>query len=156
MASISESKFQAWRACVAVIFLDSTVSNEESRWVEEKIKILPLTNDQRLILIKDLKTGISLSETLSKITDKKDLAFVVDTFRVLGNIDNKFSSVEKESFKKLESQVLQGLDLVAISREIEKLENESYHEDEVYKSYNKSSVFEKTANKFLKFLNPDD
>ena len=154
MNVITESKFHAWRACVAVTFLDNIVTTEERKWVEDKIKHLPLSNDQRLILIKDLETGVTLEETLKKVTDKRDLAFVVDTFRVLGHVDKSFSPAEKESFKKLEAQVLKGLNLAEISQQVEIMEIESYKGNEAYKTYNKASFFERIYNDFMKFLNP--
>lgn len=153
---LSESKFNMWRSCVAVVHLDQIVTLAERNWVEEKIRTLPLSNEQRLILIADLETGSDFEECFKKITDKKDLAFLLNTVRVIGFLDKDFSSVEKEAFKKLEDIVLKGINLKEISAQIETMELESYNEKEVYKNYNKNSLFESIHHSFMKFINPGD
>lgn len=156
MFLIDDSKFNMWRGCVAIIFLDKLVSPEERIWVEEKIKKLPLSDEQRNILKKDLETGVDIESILPKITNKVDIAFLVNTFRVLANIDKNFSPAEKTAFNQLEAHVLKGLNLSSISLDADLAEHESYHEGEVYKNYNSSSLFERTFNGLMKSLNPGD
>lgn len=156
MILINESKFNMWRACVAIVYLDKAIAPEEQKWVEDKILKLPLTNEQRLILKNDLAMGIALEDVLPKITDNVDLGFLVNTFRVLANIDQNFSVDEKEAFQKLETQVLKGLDLNKLESEIQTIEKESYHEREVYKNYSSATILENTFNDFMKWLNPGD
>lgn len=156
MELMNDSKFNMWRACIAVIYLDNKVTKEELDWANEKIQKLPLTNEQRTILQFDLKNGVIFNSVLPKITDKVDRAFLVNTFRVLANIDHDFSEIEKNKFKELESKVLGALDLGAITHEVEKMQTEFYNEKEVYKDYNKSSIFEHTFHQFMKILNLGD
>ncbi len=156
MILINESKFNMWRACVAIIYLDKAIAPEEQKWVEEKIQKLPLTNEQRIILKNDLAMGIVLEDVLPKITDKIDLGFLVNTYRVLAHLDNNFSVDEKEALHKLEAQILKGLDLKKLESEIQTMEKESCHESEVYKNYNSASILENTFNDFMKGLNPSD
>lgn len=156
MDAMSESKFNMWRSCVAAVHLDNIVTKEEQKWVEEKIHNLPLSNDQRLMLIADLETGANFEEAFKKITEKQDLAFLLNTLRVIGYLDKNFSEIEKESFNKLEAIVLKGLDLKAITAEVEKMEIESYNEKEVFKNANKASAFENIFHSFQKYLNPGE
>lgn len=156
MEPMAESKFNMWRSCVAAVHLDNLVTGEERKWVEEKIRKLPLSNDQRLILIADLETKVDFEEAFKKITDKKDLAFLLNTLRVIAYLDKDFSDVEKTSFKKLEAIVLKGINLEAITAEVEAMELQSYHEAEVYKNNNRASIFERVYHSFMKFINPGE
>ena len=156
MEPMNESKFNMWRGCVAIVYLDNVVKPEEKAWVENKCNTLPLSFEQKAILLNDLKNGIKLDEVLPKITDKVDRGFLVNTFLVLANIDHNFTSDEKIAFKNLESKVLKGLDLTSITNEIKTMEKESYNESEVYKNYNSSSLFEKVHHAFMKSINPGD
>ena len=156
MNPMSESKFNMWRACVSIVHLDSVVTSEERKWVEEKILKLPLTIDQAAILKADLAKPLNFEEAFKKVTDKSDLAFVLNTLRVVGHLDKNFSTTEKESFNKLEKIILANLDLKAMAAEVEAIELASYHEDEVYKNNNRESIFELLFHTFMKFLNPGD
>jgi hypothetical protein len=153
MEKMSESQFNMWRSCVAAVHLDNLVTSEERAWVEDKINKLPLSHDQRLILIADLEIAGNFEQAFKKITDKKDLAFLLNTLRVIGYLDKDFSAVEKESFKNLETIVLKGINLEAITSEIEAMGLQSYHEDEGYKNNNRASSFERVYHSFMKFLN---
>jgi hypothetical protein len=156
MESMTESKFNMWRACIAAIYLDKFVTIEERIWAEDKINKLPLSIDQKLILTKDLGIGSNFEASFKKITDKKDLAFLLNTLRVISYVDKDFSAIERESFKNLEAIVLKGIDLKAITAEIEIMELESYNESEVYKNNNPYSTFEKIHHSFMKFINPGE
>lgn len=153
---MTESKFNMWRACVSAVHLDNKVTTEERAWVEEKIRILPFSKEQKEIIFEDLKNGKSFEVSFKKITDKVDLAFLLNTLRVISYLDKDFSEIEKINFKNLEDIVLKGIDLKAIENEIKAMEIQSYHEDEVYKNANKFSIFEKIHHSFMRFLNPGD
>jgi hypothetical protein len=51
---------------------------------------------------------------------------------------------------------LGGLNLKEFEKQAVDAGIQRYHEDEVYKTYNSNSIFEKTFNNFLKFINPGD
>ncbi len=100
---------------------------------------LPLSNEQKKTLVNDLDVGVNFEESFSRVSEKTDLAFLLNTIRVLGFIDKNFSEIEKAAFTKLEKIVLAGLNLKAMTAQVEAMEKESYHEREVYKDYNKSN-----------------
>ena len=153
---MTESKFNMWRACVSAVHLDNKVTSEERAWVEEKIRLLPFSKEQKDIIAEDLKNGKNFEISFKKITDKIDLAFLLNTLRVISYLDKDFSEMEKINFKKLEEVVLKGINLKAIENEINAMKIQSYHEDEVYKNVNKSSVFEKVHQSLMRFLNSGD
>jgi hypothetical protein len=141
-----------WRSCVAAVHLDNVVTPEERQWVEEKIKKLPLTEEQRATLRSDLEDGTNFEEAFKKISDKKDLAFLLNTLRVISFLDKDFSEIEKKNFNNLEAIVLKGLNLKAITAEVEAIREQSFSKDEIYKDYNSSSKFEHVFHAFMKFI----
>ncbi len=147
---ISESKFNAWRACLAVLLIDSKITPEEKKWFEEKLKIIPFSLEQKNILINDFKNGVELESLLPQITDKVDRAFLVDNFRIIANLDRNFSKIEMEKFKNLEAKILKELNLKDLSEKIQKMENDSYSKSSQSQTQNSKSIFENLISSFIK------
>ncbi len=156
MSTYNESKFHMWRACIGVVWVDGDLDANEENWVLEKIKNLNFTDEQREILKQDLKGSIDFPKIVSKITDKKDRAFLVHEIRVIGHLDDDYSSHEQELLNSWREFVLKGVDLVELEKIIAEDEKASYHEDEVYKVHNKHSRFERIYRAAQKIMNPGD
>lgn len=156
MAVYNDSKFHMWRACIGCIWIDGRVDLDERMWIEEKIKNLDFTNEQKEILKNDLESNVNMEEVLEKITDQKDRAFLAHQIRVIGNLDSNFSSDEKKLLEKWNKKVLEKVNLDYYNKLIEEDEKASYHEDEVYKVHNKHSIFEAIHREIQRFLNPGD
>lgn len=156
MSFYNESKFNMWRACIGVIWIDGKLADEEERWISEKIRNLKFTPEQKEILLGDLKNNINFEEVFLKISDKRDKAFLAHQMRVIGHLDKDFSTNEKNLFEQWNKFVLGQVDLEGLETLIGELERESYHEDEVYKVDNKGSVFEKAHMSFMKLYNKGD
>ena len=154
--SLTDSKFHMWRACMGIIHLDRVVTSEEKQWAEEKIKYIPFSKEQEAILQNDLDNGVALSSLIPKITDKKDLAFLLHQIRTIGHVDGDFGKQEREAFDQLEEAIMKNLDIEALEKVIEKMEFDSYKEDEVFKLTNKDSKLEKVLRNAQKFINPGD
>lgn len=153
---LTESKFHMWRGCVAILLIDKKVHEKELKWFEEKIRGLDLSDEQRQIIFNDLEKSVSFEEIIPLVTNKADKAFLLHQVRVLGHLDGEFDSEEKEAFRKLEMVILDKLDIEGIRAEVEKMEIESYHIDEVYRPINEHSIFERECMKLLKILNMGD
>lgn len=156
MSFFNESKFNMWRACVGVIWIDGEVSSEEKEWILDKINSLPFTEDQKKTLLEDVSNNVDFMSIIPKITDKKDRAFLAHQIRVIGHLDNDFSGEEKIILESWNKKVLDGVNLDELNSLIEKMELDSYHEDNVFENVNKASIFESSINKFLKVVNPGD
>lgn len=154
--SLTDSKFNMWRACIAILVIDNRLDDKEKSWFEAKLKHIPFSEEQLAVLHADLANRVSFRDILPEISDKRDRAFLLHQIRVLGHIDGRFDESEKEAFKTLEKIILEKLDVEGIRAEIEALEIASYHEDEVYKVDNEHSAVEDLYKSFLKFLNPGD
>jgi hypothetical protein len=152
MEPVTESKFNMWRACVAAVHIDKVVTPEEKKWVEDKIKSLPFTDEQKKLLNADLSNGADFEEAYKRITDKKDLAFLLNTLRVIAYLDKNFDKTEKESFNKLEAIILKGLDLKKITAEVEELRIKLEAENKIVKSRPGASPLEHLYDTFMKHI----
>jgi len=56
----------------------------------------------------------------------------------------------------LENKILSNINLASIEKEIRVMEKHSYHEDEVYKINNQSSLFELIYKEFMRFIHPGE
>lgn len=151
--AMDSSKFAMWRACMAILHLDGIVTAKEKAWAQDRIKALPLSDDQRKILTGDLASSPDVSTFMSEITRPADRAFLLHMIRTLGHLDGDFSAQEQKSYKALEEAILGKINLKAHEEHAHAMEHNSYHEDEVYKVHNKASLFEAFSNSLLKWAN---
>ncbi len=151
MQEVNDSKFNMWRASMAVIYLDGRVTKEEEAWAESKIQDLPFSSAQRNIIHGDLTHGLSIDKVLPLITHKPDIAFLLHLIRTIGHIDGCYDASEKEAFKKLEEKIIKGLDLEALEEQVRTMEEQSYipKKEELV---NKSSLIIRTINNFKWWL----
>ena len=156
MKPLTDSKFNMWRACVAVITIDGELAKEEKIWLAERAKVISFSKEQIKTLETELQNPVDISTIIPLITEKKDLAFLLHQIRVLGNIDGSYDESERAAFKNVEKIVLGGIDLKGMQAEVEALEKDSYHEDIVHNSTNKASIFESISNGFMKMVNKGD
>lgn len=143
------SKFAMWRACIAVMHLDGEISSHERDWMRDKIDSLPLSTDQKMTLINDLRGGASLDNLVPFITDENDRAFLLHLMRIVAHLDGKFSDKEKAAYSRLEKLVLARLNLDEIATQAQKFEDESYENVELD---NRHSLFEAAFRNIVNFL----
>lgn len=156
MSFYNDSKFHMWRACIGVVWIDGDVDAAEEKWVKDKIEKLKFTPEQKEILYQDLKHNIDFALVLSKITDKRDRAFLAHQMRRIGHLDEVYCEHERNLFNEWNDMILDGLDLQALEQIIAEDEKASYHEDEVFKTHNKHSIFERMHMSAKKILNAGD
>lgn len=156
MAFFNESKFNMWRACIAAIWADGKVAEEEKNWAQKKIDSLPFTDEQKAILTNELAKQADFGSIVANISDKRDRAFLAHQIRVISHLDDHFSDEEKGLLNGWREIVLAGVDLGELEAVIAADEKASYHEDEVYKIVNKNSIFERAIQSARKVLNPGD
>jgi len=124
--SLSESKFNMWRACMGIVHLDGHASAEELDWAKGKLELVPFSEEQVEILKNDLMDLEKLDQVVEKITDKKDLAFLLHMTRVIGHLDKNFCHIERAFFENLEKKILSNVDIAAITETVTQMEEESY------------------------------
>ena len=152
---MDNSKFNLWRATFSFCFVDGFLSPEETSFIEEKVKALPFTKEQKEILMKDLNFPPSIDKLLPLITSPADRGFLINNIRLLSRIDN-LSQTEKVKIDQLTAEVLKKINLAAVTKEVEVDEMASYHEDEVFQVVNKNLYSERIIQSLMKKLNPGD
>lgn len=143
------SKFAMWRACIATMHIDGEISARERDWMRDKIDSLPLSTDQKMTLINDLRGGANVDSLVPFITDNNDRAFLLHLMRVIGHLDGDFSEHEKAAFNRLQKLVLARLNLDEISTQAQKFEDDSYKNVELD---NRHSLFEAAFRNIVNFL----
>lgn len=108
---MDESKFQMWRATVGLVYVDGILSPEEKRWLDKHLKDQPFSDEQKAQIERDIHEGCQIDEILPKVTDKKDRSHLLHFANILFRSDNQYSPEEKEFFKNLEEEILQGIQL---------------------------------------------
>ncbi len=152
---MEDSKFNLWRATFSFCFVDGFLSPQESEYVEEKLKALPLTAEQKKTLMQDLKSPPDIEKLLPLITKPADRGFLINNIRLLSRIDN-LSPSEKEKISVLEKKVMSKIDLEAVETKVALDELASYDEEEVFKVHNKNLYSETLIKNLMKKLNPTD
>lgn len=152
---MDNSKFNLWRATFSFCFVDDFLSPEETSFIEEKVKALSFTKEQKEMLMNDLKNPPSIEKLLPLITSPADRGFLINNIRLLSRIDN-LSPVEKMRIEELKNKILSKIDLAAVTKEVHDDEMRSYHEDEVYGVVNKNLYSEALVKKLMKLMNPGD
>lgn len=150
------SKFNLWRASFSFCFIDGFLDEAEEQWISEKLHHLPFTQEQKQLLIQDLKGPPKINEILPLITNPVDRGFLVNNLRVLSRLDKHFSPQEKLKVQQITDAVLGKINLDQLNEIIRLDEMASYHEDEVYKIDNKHSFSEAIIKRLQRVLNPGD
>lgn len=148
---MDDSKFSLWRATFSFCFVDGFLSPEESAYVQEKLKILPLTESQKQTLMSDLKSPPDMDKLLPQITKSADRGFLINHIRLLAKIDN-LTDGEKAKIKAIEDKFLARVNLKELNDQIEADEQTSYHDDEIFKVHNKNLYSERVIKNLMKTI----
>lgn len=129
MAVYDDSKFNVWRACIGIIWIDGIVQTEERDWIEDRIEKLRFTDEQREILKQDLANNINFEEVFSKITRPADRGFLVHQIRVISHMDSDFSPKERALLQKWNDFVMKRVDMDEVLADITQAQAE--HDEEM-------------------------
>lgn len=113
MNEVSDSKFQKWRAIVAMVHADQHVAPEEREFVNGYLERIPFTEAQREQLKAELETGVAIDPIIEKITDKADRSLLIHFARMLCYKDGELHPAEAAVLAKLNSSIIQGVDVQA-------------------------------------------
>lgn len=126
--SISESRFNMWRAVVAMIHADEVVKPHEINFVLQSTRDLPFTNEQRGILSADIHTRSDIHEFFGKITNPKDKLDFFHLARAAAWADGDFDEREERLIARLAGLPLQEKDKELLRRSVEDFEDTFVHE----------------------------
>jgi len=101
--TLSESRFQMWRAVVAMAHADGIVTAHEVHFLNESAKSLPLSPEQHQTLLADFQTENDIGGLFITIVDPKDRLDFFRLARVMCWSDGDFGEQEKRIMSALET-----------------------------------------------------
>jgi len=125
LKSISESKFQMWRAVVAMAHADGRVSKEERDFIHSYFKSLNLSDEQKEQLQRELDEKADFDAILPLISEPADRAQVVHFSRVLCYRDGEFHPTEQNLLEKLNSNAMSKVDFADALKKSQQLMSEN-------------------------------
>lgn len=154
---MNKEKFKLWRLALSTIHLDGQVTPEEQEWFHKTIQQLSRNsvlsfNDKQIQELKDvLKTPVkNFIQEAKELKDPADCSMLLHYLNMASHLDSEFSDEERKHYHELQKACLEGVDVNDIKARVQKMENESYHKDEVYRVQNSHSFFEAAFKTILK------
>jgi len=129
---ISESKFQMWRGTIALAQVDNHVSKEEKLWLDQHLKKIPFTKEQREILQNDFEKGIKLDDILLNSLEPRERGMLVSFANTIFKRDG-LAPEEEVVLSQLTGQIMGDLKVEELTNEVERMEEESHEEENIFK-----------------------
>ncbi|ATH08558.1 hypothetical protein BIY24_11535 [Halobacteriovorax marinus] len=129
---ISESKFQMWRGTIALAQVDNHVSKEEKLWLDQHLKKIPFTKEQREILQNDFEKGIKLDDILLNSLEPRERGMLVSFANTIFKRDG-LAPEEEVVLSQLTGQIMGDLKVEELTSEVERMEEESHEEENIFK-----------------------
>lgn len=107
---MNASKFALWRACFSFCYEDSHLSEQENKWIQEKLAILKFTAEQRQQIERDLKKVPPFVGLIPMITDPADRGLLVNYIRQLAVLDGNASAIEKTRIEEVKNAIMNVVD----------------------------------------------
>lgn len=98
---VSESRFNMWRAVVAMIHADDVVQPHEIHFVLENTRGVPFTDEQRATLNQDIHSAADIQDLFQKITSPKDKEDFFHLARAISWSDGDFDERERSILLKM-------------------------------------------------------
>lgn len=111
---VSNSKFHMLRCVIAMAHQDGEVCDEERAYMTAMSRHLPLSDEQRGILMGDLDTAQDVADMFKNINEPKYRGQVCYFARLMAFKDGVLDPSEQELLDKLHSMATSGLDMDAI------------------------------------------
>lgn len=131
---ISESKFQMWRGTIALVLVDNKVSNEEKLWLDEHLKKVAFSSNQKEILHNDFKNGIKIDDILLSSLEPRERGMLVSFANTIFKRDGLVAE-EEALLNQLTQKIVGDLNMSELTKEVEHLESsiEVEPEDNIFK-----------------------
>lgn len=127
--SLTDSKFNMWRATVYLVVVDGKITNEEKKWLQDFTFKAPFNEEQRKIIQNDLKKfDANFPDIYEKITHAPDRATLVHFANIIFKKDKDFAKKEELFLKTLNSSVLKKVDMV---KALEELTNSNDNDEKI-------------------------
>ena len=101
MQGLSESRFNMWRAVVAMAHADAVVKPHEINFILENTQNVPMTEEQRSMLADDLRKSVSMQSVFDKIVHPRDKEDFFHLARAICWSDGDFDETEQVMLRQL-------------------------------------------------------
>jgi len=102
--SMTESRFNMWRAVIAMAHADGVVTGDERDLVEKYIGKLPLSEGQKVTLRADLQQEQDVNAMLAAVSEPSDQADFFQFAQMIVNVDGDRAQQEQAIVEKLTSK----------------------------------------------------
>lgn len=157
---MNKEKFKLWRLALSTIHLDGKVTPEEEAWFDKTVNqlsansVLDFSDEQVQELKNVLKKPVnSFIEEARNLKNPADCSMLLHYLNMASQLDSDYSDEEKKHYHELQKACLEGVEVNDIQKRVQQMEKASYHEDEVYRVQNSSSIFEAAFKTILKVFN---
>ena len=116
--NLTESKFNMWRATVAIAHCDGIVSDEEISWLKDHFDKIPFSKEQLETIQNDIDNGLTINEVLPNVTHLNDRALLLHFANNLFRQDG-FEDIEKVQYEQLEQTIMCDVDLMSAVKKVE-------------------------------------
>ena len=110
-AQVSESRFNMWRAVIALAHADHIVTPEEREFIQQKLDKIDFSPEQANQLREDLQTAQPVSEILPHITEPQDRSMLIYYGRLLVWSDGEYDAQEERLLRMLKNDVTSKVDM---------------------------------------------
>jgi hypothetical protein len=145
---VSDSRFNMWRAVVAVAHADSHVDPAEQDFVNKYLATVPFTDAQKATLNEDLQTPQDVDAMFDKIAEKVDQSDFFEFARGLLWSDGDYEQQEERLFEHLNST-----QMFRVSPEAMRKIMQDTRESETLKRVAEDEEFRKEAKESLRLRN---
>lgn len=126
MSGLGESRFNMWRAVVAMMHADLVIRPHEINFILENTKDVPLSDEQRQRLMLDLKEPVSIDEVFHKIFHAADKEDFFHLARAIAWSDGDFSEKERAILQRLAAITMDRGDKDALDHSLKSFEEIYY------------------------------
>ena len=131
LKEVNESKFNMWRAIVALVHADLVSHPKEAEYLKNQFQKIPFSETQRKVLSDDLLTFKDVDPYFKAITSPGDKAQFIYFARILFWSDGAFHAQEKAILDRLHKETISKVDLATVMRSVDSIANEFAHERKV-------------------------
>jgi uncharacterized membrane protein YebE (DUF533 family) len=121
LKEIDDSKMNMWRAIVALVHADGLQHPEEDAFIQEKIAVLPFTEEQKQVLNEEMKNPSDVNDLFQQITHSGDRSQFIYFARLLFWSDGDFDAQEEHILKFLREQTLSKVDLEKVMHSVDQI-----------------------------------
>ncbi len=114
MQGLTESRFNMWRAVVAMAHVDDVVKPHEIHFILENTQNVPMTEEQRSMLAGDLRNPAPMQDLFDKISHPRDKEDFFHLARAICWSDGDFDESEQAMLRQLQGLSLDNDDEKAL------------------------------------------